>query len=243
MTFYHIGCSGYFYLHWKRKFYPKDLQPSSFFDYYQRKFDTVEINSTFYTFPKPTSIQRLYKLSKKDFLISVKMNREITHIKRFVGVDKYLETFYDTISLLNKKLGCILIQLPPSIKYSDDFLYLLVGSLEPYREYRNAIEFRHPSWWKENVYSFFEERGLIFVSVDSKNLPTDIIKTSAIGYVRFHGREERYKSKYTDAYLQNVRWKIEEKEFKEVYVYFNNDFNAYAPQNALTLKKYVVSSA
>ncbi len=240
-TIYYIGCSGYFYFHWKAKFYPEDIKPSQFFSYYQSIFDTVEINSTFYNFPKESTIKRMYNTSKEDFVYAVKMNKIITHLKKFDNVDKDLERFYHVVSYLKEKLGVILIQLPPSFKYSEDNLTKIVDALTPYSNFKNAIEFRHSSWWNERTYQMLSDNDLIFVNVDAKSLPQDMIKTTSTGYVRFHGREKWYKYDYAKDELKIKAKEIIMRNFGEVYVYFNNDYNAYAPKNALTFKEIISS--
>ncbi len=233
---FHIGCSGFFYFHWKGRFYPEDAKPSDFFKYYQSVFDTVEINSTFYRFPKESTMKRMYKSAKEGFLFSVKMNKEITHIRKFRNIEKELEKFYEEISVLKEKLGAVLIQLPPSIKYNEEFLRRIIDALSPYMKFVNAIEFRHISWWNEKVYEKLRDSNLIFTSVSAKGLPDDVICTSHIGYVRFHGISGWYKDDYSEEYLREVLRKINSEDFEEVYVYFNNDFNAYAPKNAITFR-------
>jgi len=106
---YFLGCSGYFYRDWKGRFYPEELKPSGWFRYYAERFNTVELNSTFYHFPKKASLRRLYRESPADFRISVKVNRLVTHRKRFRDTEEIVRGFYEVVSdALGEKLGCLL---------------------------------------------------------------------------------------------------------------------------------------
>ncbi len=240
---YYIGCSGYFYYHWKGKFYKEDAKPSEFFEYYTKFFNSVEINSTFYNFPNKSSIKRLDKLSPSNFKFSFKLNKTITHIKRFKGVTKDMERFHNPMNIIRSKLGFILIQLPPSLHKSIDLLKVINNEISGFKEFRYAIEFRHSSWWDEEVYEFLRSNEISFVSVDAYSLPRDIITTTNTLYLRFHGRDKRwYKYDYSERELKEIVSNIKGIEINKLYAYFNNDFNALAPFNALKFKK-IISNA
>ena len=233
---YHIGCSGYFYWGWKGRFYPEELKPSQWFKYYSSVFDTVEINSTFYRFPKPSSIKKWYKESPESFIFSVKVNKEITHIKRFKDTKVLIDRFYATVSEnLKEKTGVFLFQLPPSYRYSKDNLARILSQLNT--NFKNAVEFRHISWWNEEVCAALREHNIAFCTVSAPKLPEDFIQTADFCYVRFHGRDSWYKYNYLEDELKEWADKIRNSKAKECFVYFNNDFYAYAPNNALYLKK------
>ncbi len=232
---YFIGCSGYFYWGWKGKFYPEDLKPNQWFNYYSKIFNTVEINSTFYHFPRPSTIKKWYKDSPENFIFSVKVNKTITHLKKFNGTEDLVNRFYSVVSEnLKEKTGTFLFQLPPSYKYSKNNLEKIVNQLN--LEFKNVVEFRHKSWWNEDVYDILAENNISFCSISSPKLPEDLIKTSDFGYVRFHGKERWYDYDYSDKELKDWAERIKKANFKECFIYFNNDYNAYAPKNALTLK-------
>ncbi|WP_299227950.1 DUF72 domain-containing protein [Sulfurihydrogenibium sp.] len=229
----YIGCSGFFYYGWKGRFYPLDLKPNQWFTYYATKFKTVEINSTFYNFPKKISIKRFYKISPEDFKFSVKVNKAITHIKRFNDVQKDLNEFYEIVSQnLEEKLGVFLFQLPPSFKYSEDNLEKILSQID--KRYKNAIEFRHKSWWNQEVYDAFRKENLIFCSISAPKLPEKLIQTSTDLYIRFHGKVW-YNYQYSKDELISWAEKIKNLEYENSFIYFNNDYNAYAPKNALEL--------
>jgi len=233
---YFLGCSGYFYPSWRGKFYPKDLKPKNWLKYYSKFFNTVEINSTFYHFPKEENLKRLYRNTPENFVFSVKANRAITHYKKFKEIKGILKEFYKVCrNGLNKKLGCILFQLPPSYTYSEENLERILENLE--KDFKNVIEFRHISWWNENVFKVLRENKVVFCSVSAPNLPEALVETSETVYIRFHGKTSWYRYNYSEKELKEWAKRIKKTKAKEVFVYFNNDYNAYAPQNCLKLKE------
>lgn len=238
-----IGTSGYVYWHWKGLFYPKDLPTYKWFDFYARHFNTVEINASFYRWPKESTIKgwknRAKKLEKegKEFIFTLKANQMITHIKKLSNVKKIVKDFYKVVSLLEPYLGCILFQLPPSLKFDEknekklrEFLKCLN------KRYRNVIEFRHASWWNEKTYELMEDNA-IFCITSAPKLPEDFVKTHDVIYLRFHGKKIWYGSNYSEKELREWSEKIKKSKAKEVYCYFNNDFNAFAVENAIKLKQ------
>ena len=148
---WHIGCSGFHYKHWKGPFYPEDLPQKKWFDFYCRFFNTLELNVTFYRFPKLSFLENWYETSPGNFSFAVKAPRAITHFKKFVNTTNMLADFYGTVGEgLKEKAGCILFQLPPNLHYNPDKLEQIISSLD--LNFLNIIEFRHASWWTEAVY-------------------------------------------------------------------------------------------
>ena len=225
-----VGTSGYFYRGWKGVFYPEHLPLSRYFAYYQEHFDTVELNASFYRFPSPQSVRRWYREARDGFLYAVKAPREITHLKRF-GDPSRLAEFYQVVSGLGEKLGAVLFQLPPSFKKSPEHLDRLVSALDP--AFRNAVEFRHPSWWSEEVRSALREAGVAFVSVSAPGLPEEFVDT-AFPYLRFHGREAWYRYDYPEEELSH--W-ARLARGRPLFAYFNNTDGGHAPKNALTFRR------
>ncbi len=232
---YRIGCSGWFYWHWKGKFYPKDIPQNKWFKHYTEYFNTVELNSSFYRFPKLSTAKTWYRQAPKDFIYTLKVNRFITHIKKFKNTKKLIKDFYKLGNVLNQKMGCFLFQLPPSLKYNKDKLNEIIGQLDPKR--KNVIEFRHESWFNKEVYDKFKENKIIFCIVSSPEMPEDFIKTADDIYIRFHGKEDLYGSKYTNKELKSWAKKIKKCKARNTWAYFNNDDNANAVGNSLELKK------
>jgi len=225
-----VGTSGYFYRGWKGVFYPEDLPLARYFDYYQGFFDTVELNASFYRFPTPGAVRRWYREAKAGFLYAVKVHREITHLKKFADSAR-VRDFYEVVAGLGEKLGPVLFQLPPSFRYGPENLERLLSALDG--DFKNAVEFRHPSWWREEVYRALEEAGVAFVSVSAPGLPGDYVET-AFAYLRFHGRTAWYRYDYPEEEL--VGW-AKAARGKEVYAYFNNTDGGHAPGNALRFRE------
>jgi uncharacterized protein YecE (DUF72 family) len=229
-----IGCSGWYYWHWKGVVYPADLPQGKWFAHYQRTFDTVELNAPFYHWPRLTTVQNWARQATPSFQYSVKVNRLITHLKRFNRTKQMVREFYGFADVLGEHTGCFLFQLPPSFHYTDARLRSMVGQLDP--SHRNAVEFRHRSWWNNDVLTAFRDAGLIFCSLSAPGLPDDVIKTADAIYVRFHGAKQWYRHDYSDAELKAWAKKICASRAKEVWAYFNNDFQGCAFRNAQTLR-------
>ncbi|WP_457621557.1 DUF72 domain-containing protein [Persephonella sp.] len=235
---FYVGCSGYFYWDWKGKFYPSEIKPSEWFDYYSRYFNTVEINSTFYNFPDKKKLKNWYRKAPEGFIFSVKVHRSITHLKKFKDTKKILDDFYAVVgSSLKNRLGAVLFQLPPSYKYSDDNLERIICQLD--KNFLNVIEFRDKSWWNEDVYNTLSKHSIVFCNVSAPDLPENLIKTGSAFYLRFHGKNNWYRYYYSDDELRLWAERILKIKSELYFIYFNNDFNAYAPENALKLKTLI----
>ncbi len=233
---YFLGCSGYFYRDWRGKFYPPELKPSRWLRYYAEFFDTVELNSTFYSFPKVQNLKRFYRETPEGFVFSVKMNRTVTHLRRMRGTEELVRDFYRTVREgLGEKLRCVLFQMPPSYRYSPENLQRILDQLQP--EFVNVVEFRHRSWWCPEVTSALRDAGVVFCSVSSPELPEELVETASVAYVRFHGRESWYRYRYSDEELAEWARRIKSAQAREFYLYFNNDYNANAVENCRKLRE------
>jgi uncharacterized protein YecE (DUF72 family) len=233
---YFIGCSGWFYWKWRGTFYPADLPTSEWFSYYARRFDTVEINASFYSWPTQAGVKAwLRAAGKRRFVYTVKVCELITHVKRFAGTKNHVRDFGVIADLLQDRMGCFLYQLPPSYHYSPARLTSILAQLDHSRH--NVVEFRHASWWREKVFGAFRETGTVFCSVSAPRLPDELVKTADDIYIRLHGRERWYRHDYTKAELTEWKDRIEASGSKRVWIYFDNDFGGYAPKNARTLRK------
>lgn len=235
MKKYHIGCSGYFYKEWKGKFYPEDLPTNKWLQFYCQNFNTLEINASFYKFPEIKNLTRWHNKTPHEFTFSIKAPQMITHYTKFTDI-LLINKFYEVVQRgLKEKLKCVLYQMPPSLKYSPTLLDLIIKVLNP--EYTNVIEFRHASWWNENVYEALRSRNITFCSISFPNLPEDFKVTSPIGYIRLHGIKELYKSNYTPEEIDIWTKKIRAEKFEDLYLYFNNTWNVFAVKNASEIKK------
>jgi uncharacterized protein YecE (DUF72 family) len=230
-----IGCSGWYYWHWKGVVYPANLPAGQWFDHYQRTFDTVELNAPFYHWPKPATVQNWARQASPDFQYSVKVNRRITHLKRFDGTRNLVREFCRFADVLGGHMGCFLFQLPPGFHYTPARLHAIASQLDP--RHRNAVEFRHASWWNDEVLTAFRDAGLIFCSVSAPGLPDEVIKTADAVYVRFHGATQWYRHDYSGAELLAWVRRIRASRAEEIWAYFNNDFQGCAFHNARTLKR------
>jgi uncharacterized protein YecE (DUF72 family) len=235
-----IGTSGYYYFHWKGIFYPEDLSSTKFLKYYTQYFDTLELNSTFYHIPKESTIKQWKNNVPEKFIISIKANKNITHIKRLKNAETEINEFMRKIALLQEKLGVILFQLPPSLKKDltilKDFINLLnTGKM------KFAIEFRHDSWLDDSVYEVLKEKNIAFCISDSPYYPFAEEITADFTYIRFHGHESLYASNYSNADLKSYAEKIKKWNGKGIssFCYFNNDFGGFAVKNALYLRELV----
>ena len=192
-----IGCSGFYYKHWKEKFYPKGLPQRKWFEFYCESFNTVELNVTFYRYPKLEALQGWYTRSPGDFRFTVKAPRLITHYKKFNNAKREAQDFYELAGRgLNEKLGCVLFQLPPNLVFSEANLEKILSTLD--ETFTNVIEFRHESWWNETVYKILREKGITFCSISFPSLPDDVIRCIPVTYYRFHGVPDLYASAYSD---------------------------------------------
>ncbi len=229
----YVGCSGWRYWKWRDSFYAGVPQPE-WFKHYSGIFDTVEINASFYSWPTVANVQAWRRQSgAKRFVYTVKVCELITHVKRFKGTKTLIRDFGMIADILGEQMGCFLFQLPPSHHYTKARLTAIVSQLDPER--RNAVEFRHPSWWNEEVYSDFRKAGIIFCSCSGPRLPEMLIRTADEVYVRLHGPKRWYRHNYSDEELGNWSDRIRASGAKRAWIYFNNDYDAHAPGNARSM--------
>ena len=227
-----IGCSGWSYPEWRGKFYPQEAKSKDYFMHYVRYFNTVEINSTFYHLPSMGTIKKWYEQAPTSFQYTLKVNRDITHFKKFHEVKKAINDFYALGEGLEEKLAHFLFQLPPSFNYSSENLERIITQLNS--RYTNVIEFRHASWWRPEVFTAFESSNLIFCSVSGFNIPEELIVLAGKAYIRFHG-DKTYGANYSDSQLALWFSKIKSCACEDFTAYFNNTRLGYAPYNALSL--------
>jgi uncharacterized protein YecE (DUF72 family) len=231
-----VGCSGWFYWKWRGLFYPAALPTSKWFEHYTKHFDTVEINASFYSWPTVANVRSWKRQTEKlDFVYTVKVCEQITHIKKFKGAKTLVKDFGMIADILGDTMGCFLFQLPPSYRYTKARLTTILGQLDPIR--RNVLEFRHKSWWNETVYAAFRESGTIFCSCSAPRLPDELVRTADDIYLGLHGPKRWYRHDYSKAELFHWAERIKASGARRAWVYFNNDFAAHAPRNAATLRR------
>ena len=236
-----IGCSGFHYKEWKNVFYPEGLPQTKWFQFYTTQFNTIEINSTFYKFPTSKSLQKWHDISPDDFRFSVKAPRLVTHYKKFNECGQYLDDFYDACKDgLKNKLGCVLFQLPPQAKYSQEFLNSIINSLD--LSFKNVIEFRDENWWQQQVYEKLGENKIIMSGISHPKLPDPAIANTKSIYYRFHGVPVLYKSAYDADFLNKKIREITSSNIDEAWIYFNNTWGTGAIENAKYIQQQLNGS-
>lgn len=174
----HIGCSGWYYWHWKGKLYPADAPSKEWFSIYAQEFDTVELNAPFYSWPTLATVRTWLRQANPKFIYTVKVCELITHVKRFDDTRILIADFAYIADLLGPRMGCFLFQLPPSIRYSPEMLRTIIDQLDPRQ--KNVLEFRHKSWWNAEVFSAFRNAGIIFCSCSGPRLPNELVQTTNV---------------------------------------------------------------
>ncbi len=227
-----VGTSGWSYDHWGGLFYPEHLHADRRLGFYATRFETVEINATFYRLPSEHSVQTWRDAVPEDFAFSVKGSRLITHFHRLAGVEDAVAAFLRRLSFLGPNLSVLLWQLPPDLQRDTQLLDRFLGGL-PEGRVRHAVEFRHPSWLVEETFEVLRGRNAAHVHVSSDDMPEDLTPTADFVYVRFHGTAS-YHGAYTHPALEPWSRFISEQAGggRDVYGYFNNDFEGHAPQDA-----------
>jgi uncharacterized protein YecE (DUF72 family) len=210
-----VGTSGYSYKEWKGKFYPADLPAKEMLPYYAARFRSVEINNTFYRMPSPAAIANWAAVAPAGFTFALKAPQRITHQKRLKEVSDVVLTFARIASGLGEKLGPILFQLPPFMKKDvpriEDFLRALPSGL------RVALEFRHSSWFDEEVYDSLRTHRAALCTAEGEGLSSLLVETTDWGYLRLR------LGTYTDEAI--VEWvrRVCTTAWKEAFVYFKHD--------------------
>ena len=237
MAKYFIGTSGWVYPHWRGTFYPQKLPQAQWLQYYAEHFPTVELNNSFYRLPTEQAFQSWHSRSPEGFRYSVKASRFITHVKRLKNVAEPVETFLSRARYLDDKLGPLLFQLPPGMQRDDERLESFLSMLP--RRFRYVVEFRHESWLDDTVFDMLRRYNTGLCVFDMPGLACPLLATADFAYVRFHGASGLYSSCYSDEELDSWALKIAElaKGRDEVYIYFNNDADGFAIQNAKTLTR------
>ena len=221
----HVGTSGYSYKEWKGNFYPEDLPAKEMLSYYSRRLPAVEINNTFYRLPQPSVMENWNEQVPARFRFSIKATQRITHIKRLNNVADETKYLLETASLLEKRLGVVLFQLPPNFKKDVERLKAFLDLLKP--DLRTALEFRHESWFDDETFDLLRERDCALVVSDTDEKPlTEIISTARWGYLRLR----------RTAYEENdlVEWmkRVQDQKWKDAFVFFKHEDEGVGPKLA-----------
>ena len=230
-----IGCSGWGYDDWLGGFYPKDTPKSDYLKLYSGVFDSVEVDSSFYRNPGPATTKGWYKSTPAGFLFSMKMPRRITHEKKLKDVAENLGWFYTSAKELREKAGPLVAQLPPSIKF-DSHWALMKDFVKAFEmKYPHAVEFRHKSWFRDDVYALLRDRNVAMVWTENQYLrsPTDV--TADYVYLRMVGDREitEFKETQKDKSAEMREWYKEldgaSDSVKGALVFFNNHYAGFGP--------------
>lgn len=241
-----IGTSGFYYFHWIGKFYPEDLPRNQVLTFYSQHFNTVEINSSFYHFPRKTTVQNWVNAVTENFVFSFKMHKSITYLKKLKPEMKLLDKFFSSLEPVKNKKTLILIQLPASFKKDLQKLEIFTKLLP--ENFFFAFEFRHISWFENDVYEILKKRNIAIVLADSPIKkggstlwPKKDVETANFCYIRFHGSKSLYRSSYSKEELKTYAQLITQKVKKglQVFAYFNNDAEGHAVENAKMLKEFL----
>ena len=237
-----VGTSGWSYQHWRERFYPPEVPQRRWLEHFAQHFSTVELNSSFYHEPKPSTYDGWRERTPAGFVFAVKMNRFITHRRVLAEVAAPVERFLSGARRLGEKLGPVLVQLPPSFERDDDRLARFLALLRETpsgKALRYTFEFRHPSWLTDPVYRALEEARCALCWNDYGQVGISGVVTADFIYLRRHGAEGRYRGCYREeALAEDARLLAEHcRQGRSVYVYFNNDAQAFAVGNARTLRQ------
>jgi uncharacterized protein YecE (DUF72 family) len=237
MPKYRIGCSGFLYDSWKGAFYPDNLPHKYWLTFYMQKFNTVELNVTFYRLLKKEAFERWYKDTPPEFSFSLKGSRFITHVKKLKDVELPLSTFFNATAPLMEKLEVVLWQLPPNLKLNMTNLEDFIDNIKVY-PVRHVFEFRHKTWLSKKVLKLLSASNIAVCMADWPEFIDDLPVTADFVYLRRHGEGGSFATNYSPEQLKQDAKRIKEylKMGKDVYFYFNNDAFAYAPKNAIELK-------
>jgi uncharacterized protein YecE (DUF72 family) len=232
----HVGCSGWNYRSWRERFYPHGTPVREWLPSYTERFETVEVNTTFYRLIARTAVEHWVEQTPPEFIFAVKASRFLTHIKRLTDVGEGIARFYERIEPLERsgRLGPVLWQLPETFQRDGERLSRTLAALPPGR---HAFEFRHPSWFAPEILALLREHGAALVIGEHPERPFQTDEATADWrYVRFHygrrGRRGNYSARELDEWAERLhRWR----RTTELFAYFNNDWEGFAPRNAAGL--------
>jgi uncharacterized protein YecE (DUF72 family) len=238
VTAVRIGTSGWSYEHWQDVLYPAGLPPRDRLARYTAAFDTVELNASFYRWPKTATFASWRRRLPEGFQLSVKAPRGLTHAKRLYAPELWVDRMTACWHELAERRGVLLVQLHPHHTRDDARLTYFLRLLPPWM--RVAVEFRHPSWVDDRVFQLLADHGAAYCVMSGAKLPCVLRATTGLVYVRFHGpdHDHLYAGSYSET---DLRWWADRiGEWRagghDVYAYFNNDGGGHAVRNGWTLR-------
>lgn len=222
----HVGTSGYNFPEWKGSFYPPKLPSAKWLEYYAQQLGTVEINYTFYRTPNAKTVAGWDASTPESFVFVLKAPQKITHIARLRNIDESLRVFLDTVRNLHAKLGAVLFQLPPNFKKDIARLGDLLTQFPS--DVRAACEFRHASWWSDDVYELLRSTNTALCIADTEEGTTPEIATANFGYVRL--RDEGYGAEELKGWRQRIQ--ALGSAWTDAYVFFKHEEKGVGPKLA-----------
>jgi uncharacterized protein YecE (DUF72 family) len=235
-----VGCSGWNYPHWRERVYPRGVPQRRWLEHYATLFDTVEVNSTFYRLAKPKAVADWVESTPPDFVFAVKASRYLTHMKRLADMEQGIRRFYAAIEPLaeSPKLGPVLWQLPERMGRD---VPRLAEALDALPRGRHCFEFRHESWFCDEVLGLLREHEVALAIGDHPERPWQPwVRTAGWSFVRFHYGHRGRRGNYSDRELDELAPRLKRlARGSEVFAYFNNDWEGFAVANAQRLRELV----
>ncbi|HEY7733339.1 MAG TPA: DUF72 domain-containing protein [Nitrososphaera sp.] len=242
-----VGCSGWSYKAWEGHFYPKGVESKNYLDYYSKVFDYVEIESSFYRIPNTATTTRWAEITPDNFRFTAKFPKRITHVKRLGEVESDMEYFHQQMTPLARKLGCLLIQLPPSMTMKEGMKKIPKLPLD--KRFRYAIEVRHKSWFDDEVYSFLRKNDICLAWSELEDMQTPTVVTTDFIYLRLMGDRsipaEEFGTLQKDRTTELKTWAsvinklLKDKKLKNGFVPTSNHYAGFAATTANMLRKLV----
>jgi uncharacterized protein YecE (DUF72 family) len=221
----YVGTSGYSYKEWKGSFYPEKIPAKEMLRFYSERLSTVEINATFYRMPQKSMLENWKEQVPDSFRFSLKAPQRVTHFKRLKEADEETKYFLDTASVLEEQLGVVLFQLPPNFKKDLPRLEAFLAQLPATTLI--AFEFRHPTWFDDDVLELLRNNNRVLCISDTDDLPTTHIdKTADWGYLRL--RRVNYSEENLAEWLKRIR----DQNWKETFVFFKHEDEGTGPKLA-----------
>jgi uncharacterized protein YecE (DUF72 family) len=235
MSALRIGCSGWTYKDWAGPFYPPGTKDRERLEYYATRFDTVELNASFYRLPSEAMVDGWARRAPAGFLFAWKASRFITHNKKLRDCEDSVDLVFGRMAPLGDKLGPALVQLPPMLRRDDHRLARFLDLLPKGR--RCTVEFRHPSWYDPAVFAILADHDAALCISDHHSAPSPWEVTASWAYVRGHGPGGRYRGRYPPAELADWAARLTgwRRQGRDVFAYFDNDIKSAAPLDALAL--------
>ena len=230
-----VGTSGFQYAEWKGTFYPEDLAAAKMLPYYAERLSSTEINYTFRRIPSAKTIQGWWDTTPEGFKFSLKAPQKVTHFAKLRNCGDTLRYFYQVISDLEAKLGVVLFQLPPAFKKDAVLLGEFLKESPP--GMRAAFEFRHPSWFDDEIFGLLKASNIALCVAESENLATPMQATADYGYLRL--RREDYQAADVARWAEAI--KAQNSAWSDAFIYFKHEESGIGPKLAMQLRELLIT--